>query len=59
MIVTPVGSEDVTLTNDHELAGSLLAEHFPDAGEAKTIPMQRWRRGDPVIIRSSKRSSTN
>jgi hypothetical protein len=58
-IVRPISSDEVTLTNEHELASSLLAEYFPDVGETKTILMQRWRRGDPVIIRSPMSNSTN
>jgi hypothetical protein len=57
-VITPINSDEFTLRDDHELARSLLSEHFPDAGETQTILMQRWHRGDPVIIRSQKRSQT-
>ena len=50
-IIVPSGQE-VALSNDQELAGRLLIKHFPDAGEIKTILMQRWHPGDPLIIRS-------
>lgn len=56
-IIKPINSDELVLKNEHELARNLLAEHFPDAGETKTILMQRWRQGDPIIIRSPGRHS--
>lgn len=53
-IIIPAGSDEPTIRDDHLLANGLISKHFPDAGEAKTILMQRWRPGDPVIIRSQK-----
>jgi len=57
-IVRSANGDEATVRDDHELANRLLSEHFPDAGEVKTILMQRWREGEPIIIRSPKRGST-
>jgi outer membrane protein assembly factor BamE (lipoprotein component of BamABCDE complex) len=51
-IINPTGDEPV-LSDQHELASSLLAEHFPDASDTKTILLRRWHAGDPIIIGSS------
>jgi len=56
-IIKSANNEEFIVKNEHELAKSLLAEHFPDSGEMKTSPMQRWRRGDPIIIRTPKPDS--
>ena len=57
-IVRSANGDEATLRDDHEPANRLLSEHFPDAGEVKTILMQRWREGEPIIIRSPTRGST-
>lgn len=57
-IVRSANGDEATVRDDHELANRLLSEHFPDAGKVKTILMQRWREGEPIIIRSPKRGST-
>jgi outer membrane protein assembly factor BamE (lipoprotein component of BamABCDE complex) len=57
-IIRPAISDEASIRDDHGRANSLLSEHFANAGEAKTILMQRWRRGDPIIIRSQKSGST-
>ncbi|MDD2315835.1 MAG: hypothetical protein PHD57_00635 [Desulfobacterales bacterium] len=57
-IVRSASGDEATVRDDHGLANSLLTEHFPDAGEVKTILMQRWREGEPIIIRSPTRGST-
>lgn len=51
-IMRSIIAEEATIEREYELASRLLSEHFPDAGEAKTVQMQRWHRGDPIIIRS-------
>jgi|GEM_PF-1734431 len=56
-IIKPANNEEFIVKNEQELAKSLLAEHFPGGGEMKTSPMQRWRRGDPIIIRTPKPDS--
>ncbi len=56
-IIKSANNEEFIVKNEHELAKSLLAEHFPDGGETKTSPMQRWRRGDPIIIRTPRPDS--
>ena len=52
-IIIPAGGDEPTIRDDHSIASGLISHHFPDAGEAKTILMQRWNPGDPVVIRSS------
>ena len=51
-IIIPAGGEEPTIRDDRLIASGLIPQHFPDAGEVKTMLMQRWRPGDPVIIRS-------
>lgn len=52
-IIIPTGGDEPAIRDDHLIASGLISHHFPDAGEAKNILMQRWRPGDPVVIRSS------
>jgi hypothetical protein len=49
-IIDPVDGQEVS--DDRELADRLLARHFPGIGEARTILMQRWEPGNPLILRS-------
>ncbi|MDD5009013.1 MAG: hypothetical protein PHC68_11530 [Syntrophorhabdaceae bacterium] len=56
-IIKSANNEEFIVENEHELAKSLLAEHFPDGGEMKISAMQRWRRGDPIIIRTPRPDS--
>ncbi|HOE15897.1 MAG TPA: hypothetical protein PLX02_00630 [Syntrophorhabdaceae bacterium] len=56
-IIKPANNEEFIVKNEHELAKSLLAEHFPGGGEMKTSKMQRWRQGDPIIIRTPRPDS--
>jgi hypothetical protein len=58
-IIKPVKTDEVAIRDDRELAHRLLADHFPDAGEPETLIMQRWRPGNPVIIRTPKHGSSN
>jgi hypothetical protein len=51
-IIKPANRDEFPLKNEHELANRLLSEHFPAADEIKTLLMQRWYPGDPVMIRS-------
>ncbi len=51
-IIKSANNEEFIVKNEHELAKSLLVEHFPGGGEMKTSPMRRWHRGDPIIIRT-------
>ncbi len=51
-IIVPMGGQEASLSDERESAGKLLTEHFPDAAEIQTILMQRWQRGDPMILRS-------
>ncbi len=53
-IIIPADSDEPTIRDDRLRANGLISELFPDAGEVKTILMQRWRPGDPIIIRSQK-----
>ena len=53
-VVKPVHEGEYALKDEHELANSLLIQHFPDSGETKTVLIQRWRQGDTIIIRSPK-----
>lgn len=55
-IIRPANGDELVVRNEAELAERLLAEHFPGAGEVKIILMERWRPGDPVIIRTPKRN---
>lgn len=54
--ILPTGSDEWTVSDEHELADRLLAENLPDAGTSETILMQRWHPGDPIIIRSPTRN---
>lgn len=51
-IIKPANSDELILKNEHELASDLLSKYFPETGETKTILMQRWHQGDPIVIRS-------
>lgn len=51
-IIIPAEGDEPTVRNDHSIASGLISRHFPDAGEAKTVLMQRWHPGDPVVVRS-------
>jgi len=55
-VIYPVNTDEIPLQDEREPASHLLAEHFPNAGEVKTILLQRWRPGDSIIIRTPKRS---
>lgn len=57
-IMIAITGEEATVEKDRERAINLLLEHFPGAGDAKAIPMQRWQLDDPVIIRSPLPGST-
>lgn len=46
-----IRSDQITVGNDHELAGRLFAEHFPGVGEGQVVLMQRHE-GGPIILRS-------
>ncbi|MFO7684793.1 MAG: hypothetical protein R6V60_01765 [Desulfobacterales bacterium] len=52
-IIRSIQSIELSVGDD-AAAGRLLSENFPGLGEVKTIPMQRWDKGDPIIIRSPK-----
>lgn len=58
-IIAPVGDDELVTGDDHEFGSRLLAEYFPNAGDVKTIQMQRWHPGEPVIIRTPKHKPTN
>jgi hypothetical protein len=49
-IIDPVNGQE--LSDDRELAARLLARHFPGMGEVRTILMQRWDPGSPILLRS-------
>ncbi len=51
--IDPAGDDGPTIRDDRLIARGLISQYFPDAGEAKTIIMQRWHPGDPVVVRSS------
>ena len=51
-IIIPAAGDEPTIRDDHLIASGIISRHFPDAGDVKTILMQRWRPGDPVVIRS-------
>jgi hypothetical protein len=53
-IIRPVDHGEATVRDDHGPASSLLLQYFPDAGEVKNISLQRWHRGESIIIRSHK-----
>lgn len=49
-IIDPVNGQE--LSDDRELAARLLAKHFPGTGAIRTILMQRWDPGNPIILRA-------
>ena len=51
-IIDPVKDPDASLSDDRELAGRLLAKHFPDADGIRTILMRKWTPGEPIILRA-------
>lgn len=52
-IIIPAEGDEPTIRDDHSIASGIISQYLPDAGEAKTIFMQRWRPTDPVVIRSN------
>lgn len=56
-VIAPIGKGEMIVENEAELARSLLAEHFLTLGEPRILIMQRWVRGEPVIIRTPLRHS--
>jgi|GEM_PF-963280 len=56
-MIVPSGGDEPTIRDDHLIASGLVSAHFPDAGEVRTVLMQRWRPGDPVIIRFQNKRS--
>jgi hypothetical protein len=56
-VIAPVSRDELIVSNEEELAKSLLSEYFPDADQTRTILMKRWYQGDPIIIRSPKHDS--
>ena len=51
-IIVPAGTDEPTIRDDRLPASDLISKHFPDAGEPKTILLERWHPGEPVRIRS-------
>jgi hypothetical protein len=49
-IIDPVNGQEVS--DDRDLADRLLVKHYPGMGEVRTILMQRWDPGNPIILRS-------
>jgi len=45
-------SEDWKLVDEYALATKLLSEHFPNEREIEKNLIQRWHKGDPIIIRT-------
>jgi len=56
-IMRSVRGDAALVEDERELASGLLAEEFPALGEAKTVLMQRWHEGEPIIIRTPGRGS--
>lgn len=57
-IIRPIKSDNVPLLLDEsKSARQMIAEHLPDIDAPKTLLMQRWQPGDPIIIRTPNRST--
>jgi hypothetical protein len=56
-IIRPVQTDDVPLRDESANARQVIAEHFPAIGMPKTLLMQRWQPGEPIIIRTPRRST--
>ncbi len=56
-IVKPADGEEVVINDESEAAKNLLSKYISHGAETKTILMQRWRRGDPIIIKSPRPDS--
>lgn len=51
-VVKPLGPGAVAVSDDGEEARRLLAEVFPAAADLQVLPLQRWRPGEPIVIRA-------
>jgi hypothetical protein len=47
----PIGGA-IEIEYEEAPARELLAAHFAPAGEMQTLPLRRWNKGDPIIIRT-------
>jgi hypothetical protein len=57
-IIKPIKSGNVPLLLDEsKSARQMIAEHLPDIDAPKTLLMQRWHPGDPIIIRTPSRGT--
>jgi len=52
-ILRAIDEQHLAVRNEQARAARLLAQSFPEAGPMTTRLMQRWHKGDPLIIRSS------
>jgi hypothetical protein len=52
LLATSLNAGDAAIVDQHELAARLIAAYFPDAAPVRTIPLQRWRPGEPIILRA-------
>jgi hypothetical protein len=50
--IEPTNNDEFPLKDEHEDAFRLFSEHYPGTNGAQTLLMERWRPGDPVMIRS-------
>lgn len=51
-IMNSINRDTAAVENESEQAGKLLSEYFPGLGKMQTVLMKRWKKGDPIIIRT-------
>jgi hypothetical protein len=51
-IMRSIDGDSATVEDERDFAVALLAREFPAAGEPETVLMRRWRKGEPIIIRT-------